>query len=500
MKEAADPAPSGTSSVPAALLDYFEAPGKYQLTLRQPAVLFRSVREILQLASGRGPQDAPQSPRLREAANFFIRAALLYPGADHYAVLGLAPGDAAADLKERYRLLMRLIHPDFAAGANFTWPEDAAVRVNRAYEVLSSPVLRREYDDELATLRARRPAAPQVAATRQRAVHHRQPSVTHRKLAKRTAWALAMAALIPAAMLLMPSGEPAHLVQRVPAPPKVAASHTAPVPAQDGSPQIATAPPPELIAQTPDATSPPFAPPIAAAPDAPQRPENTAATARAQETPAPSRPLAPVARQDQASTAVAGQRIAPAAPPLVSSVAEVPALAPAGPGAVESAPRAALPAVEVPVATSTRPAIAVAMPVATVAPAGRLTTTLAVPQVPVPTLNDAQPILTQMLQTLESGSGEQLLRLLDSEARNQAGAQALSRKYEQLVKGGRPIQVADVEFSAEPREGLLLVTGRVRLHAGEPTIGSFGQKLVLRAEFVQRAGKTQLNALSSASE
>ena len=54
--KASEPAAPTTPSVSAALLDYFEAPGKYQLTLRQPAVLFASVREILQLASGRGPE------------------------------------------------------------------------------------------------------------------------------------------------------------------------------------------------------------------------------------------------------------------------------------------------------------------------------------------------------------------------------------------------------------------------------------------------------------
>ena len=110
-------------------------------------------------------------------------------------------------------------------------------------------------------------------------------------------------------------------------------------------------------------------------------------------------------------------------------------------------------------------------------------------------------MLTQMLQMLETGSGEQLLRLLDSDSRKQPSAQALSRHYEQLVKGGRPIQLSQVEFDSEPREGgVLMVTGRIRLHAGEPTIGSFGQKLVVKAEFAQRSGKVQLTGLSSAPE
>jgi hypothetical protein len=130
-----------------------------------------------------------------------------------------------------------------------------------------------------------------------------------------------------------------------------------------------------------------------------------------------------------------------------------------------------------------------------------LLTAASPPSVPAPTLADAQPLLTQVLQMLETGSGEQLLRLLDSEARKQPAAQALSRQYEQLVKGGRPVRLSQADFQGEPREGgVLLVTGRIRLHAGEPTIGSFGQKLVVRAEFAQRGGKVQLTALSGVAE
>src|SRR5688572_7029134 len=154
MTDAAEPT-SAAASLHAALLDYYSAPGKYQLTLRQPAVLFASVREILQIAAGRGGSaDLPKAEgdKLADAANFFLRAALLYPGADHYAVLGLPPRTAPVELKERYRLLMRLIHPDFTPTDSAAWPADAAVRVNRANEVLSSPVLRKEYDEQLASL------------------------------------------------------------------------------------------------------------------------------------------------------------------------------------------------------------------------------------------------------------------------------------------------------------------------------------------------------------
>jgi hypothetical protein len=521
MKDPAEPAHPGTSSVPAALLDYFEAPGRYQLTLRQPAVLFASIREILQLASTRAPADAPQSSRLREAANFFIRAALLYPGGDHYAVLGLAPGEAAADLKERYRLLMRLIHPDFAGSGSSAWPGDAAVRVNRAYEVLSSAVLRREYDEQLAALRTARPAGPK--ATPSAAPMARRPEEPRGRIGKKAALAFGLAVGIPAVLLLMPRQEPEHLVQRL-GPPATAqeparavgdlavgtpplAAPTLPQPPDSGRAELQRLPGPATVSElqpssppketsaakdavrnppaasprpagvaaaAPPATVPGLRPPVAAAPPV-ERPAREVVAARAGNPPPDtSRPLAvppPVVQQEAAASPPASTPVPPA-PPVIAQGSTVPA------GAITVA------------------ALTPSGPVA-----AKMTTTLTLPAPATPTLADVQPLLTQMLQMLETGSGEQLLRLLDAESRKQPAAQALSRQYEQLVKGGRPIQVSQVEFNGEPREGgVLMVTGRIRLHAGEPTIGSFGQKLVLKAEFAQRSGKVQLTGLGGAPE
>jgi len=115
-----------------------------------------------------------------------------------------------------------------------------------------------------------------------------------------------------------------------------------------------------------------------------------------------------------------------------------------------------------------------------------------------PSLNDAQPLLSLLLQSMEGGSGEQILRLLESDARRAPAAVALSRRYDQLVGQARPVRLSHVEFRSEAREGVLLVTGKVRLHAGEPTIGAYGEGMSLRAEFVSRGGKVLLTGLSGA--
>lgn len=517
MKEAAESA-APPATLASALLDYFAAPGKYQLTLRQPALLFSSVREILQLAAGRsgaGGEDA----RLSEAARFFVRAALLYPGADHYAVLGLAPGEAPADLKERYRLLMRLTHPDFIRGDVAVWPADAAVRVNRAYETLSSPVQRREYDDQLAALRSQRPPLPKAPGVPPASV----PRRAEPRSGKMAAWIFGLAVGVPAILLLMPRSEPGHLVQRAspgtePAPQRATARATpSAIPAERApaaeSP-LATAPEPAAAPAIAAAPASPASPTIiASAPPPTPMPAARAPAVAPTSAPVPAAP-APVARAPAPASVPAAPPPA-ARPPAVASppVARTPAAdpppapRPAAPVVVAAAPPSrpgplpSAPAVHIAPAAAEAPAPVQPPPPAIThvavpsAPSGKLTTTLAM--FPPPTLADAQPLLTQVLQVLESGSGEQLLRLLDTDARRQPAAQALSRQYEQLVRGSRTVTLSQVEFKGEPREGgILLVTGRIRLHPGEPTIGNAGQRLVLRAEFAQRGGQVLLTGLS----
>ena len=113
-----------------------------------------------------------------------------------------------------------------------------------------------------------------------------------------------------------------------------------------------------------------------------------------------------------------------------------------------------------------------------------------------PTLIEAQPLLSQLLQTLETGRGERILNLLDPEARNKPSAQALSRSYDLLVDGARPVRLFNVEFNAEPGDGKLLVVGQFRVVAGEQPIGSLGKRMVLRAEFVSRDGNVTITGLS----
>src|SRR3990167_1244595 len=125
----------------AALLDFHASPGKFHLGRRQPNALFGSIRQVLHIAIGR---DADEE--LRQAAGFFIRSALLHPGSDHYALLGLDRSADAVAIRDRYRLMMRLLHPDFPSAEPGVWPPAAPARINLAYEVLSSPALRKEYD------------------------------------------------------------------------------------------------------------------------------------------------------------------------------------------------------------------------------------------------------------------------------------------------------------------------------------------------------------------
>ncbi|QJW84196.1 J domain-containing protein [Ramlibacter terrae] len=191
-----------SATLHAELLAFARAPGRWPVQAREPALLFASVPAILAIAATAREQDAA----VRAAALFFVRVALLYPDADAHAVFGYRPGDDLTDLKDRYRLLARLTHPDRAAAIGLQWPEGTAARINRASEVLGSPAL------------PDAPAAPAAASAAPVALHARRaprrrarkPAVS--RFGARATCGVALAAAVIAGLLLdTPDGD--HLVQ-----------------------------------------------------------------------------------------------------------------------------------------------------------------------------------------------------------------------------------------------------------------------------------------------
>ena len=467
MAQASSTSGSAAASLRASLLAYCESPGKYQVASRQPQQLFASLREVLQIAVGR---EGEESAALRDAARFFVRTALLYPGADHYALLGVDRKVETADLKDRYRLLMRLLHPDFSNPGENAWPADSAVRVNRAYDTLSSAVERRLYDETLTP--AVGPSVAHIPEVRRARPMQGQPDGDSRQSRfKALAVVCALASVALALVILFGTSSPdsAHLVQRErpqPEPTVVAgldrSLSTSPVAKfQEMLTQVLptpSEPPPRPAAPAPvvRAAGPATQVPVASRPAPPFQGERTAGQSMLVSAPMP----APEARPEPIAVAAV-----PAPPPPV-------ALAPAQ---VVVAPPPPAPVVA-----------AVAPPQPAPKP---------VPK-PAPTLIEAQPLLLQLLQSMESGRGDRILTLLDPDARNKPSAQALSRQYDSIVDGARPVRVFNVEFKAEPGDGRLLVVGSLRVVAGEQPIGAIGKRMVLRAEFVSREGNVVITGLS----
>jgi hypothetical protein len=516
MQPNATSAEKTTFELRAALLDYCQKPGKYQVSLRQPALLFASLREVLQLAVGREEAKLSPGTSLRDAARFFVRTGLLYPGAGHYALLGLERSVENAELKDRYRLLMRLLHPDYAGPDSGAWPPDAAVRVNRAYDMLSSPVQRRDYDERLAPgvaapgAQQSEPRRPVMAAPKAA----QDPGETRQAYFKKLAFACALAgaALVVVGIFASGTSEPVHLVQRSPG--RDVAMQTAPqAPTQLAQATSSFAPPAlARLNPEPDAPAPPKArEPIAPAPLRPLSPLAVAKpasppTPSASPSPAPTRQPVVAAASPQVDTAprpaqAQANRVDARASALVwlaranprpvadeATVTAVQAVASPPPPAPAPQIRPTLQPQPMPIEIRSDPP-PVPLQVAAVRAA-------ATPLKPSPTLNDAQPLISQLLQLMEGGRGDRILNLLDAEARSKPSAQALSRQYDSLVDGARPVRLSHVEFKAEPGDGRLLVVGQFRLLVGEQSIGALGKKMVLRAEFVSREGNVVITGLS----
>jgi hypothetical protein len=465
------------AAIEAALLDFHRAPGKHALIGRQPAVLFASIKEVLQLASGRSPEGdetAPPSASVRRAACHFIRSAMLYPDADHYALLSLDRTTDPAAVKDRYRLMMRLVHPDFAnALSGAEWPADAATRLNRAYEVLSSPVRRRAYDEQLAAPAPTRPSYAEHRSGSARVsppmkVAATVPPYDPRRHLKRLATLFGAAGGIAVVAAWLASGQPAMdmLVQR-PAPPRPPDM----APPSPAAAEVVAVIPVEAPASTPATTPASTTVPIVAEPPVTEPPPAPALMAVPASVPVPV--PAPRRQPPPPETVLAS---APAAAPVPVPV-PVPAPAPVTRSLARAAP---LP----PMVDSPSSPLPAPMPVAAQLPPSS-----------GPTLAEVHPLLTHLIQQLESGWGDRVIGLLDRESRATPGAQALLEKYNQTVEGMRPVRLSSAHFTtAESRDGRLVVVGRVSVQVRDRSLPP--KELVLQAEFTARHGTAVLTRLA----
>ncbi|HSV44850.1 MAG TPA: J domain-containing protein, partial [Ramlibacter sp.] len=346
----AGPARPASTPLEAALLDFQRAPGRHAVARREPIALFAAIREVLQLAAAGRLADsaAPPDAALQVAALMFIRSALFQPSADHYVLLGLDRSAEPAAVKERYRQVMRVIHPDFAAGGESRWPTDAASRVNNAYEVLSDPDRRLAYDEALAggaaaasasvASSAATPAPPRAA---RRSVHTARVARADPPDRRNTLkWAVAgsgaaAAAVLLTSVLLGGRQDEVHLVQR----------QTAPVAAARPS---APASAPAALAVA--AVVPAEVPKTATAPPPPAPVQLAAAVLKLQASlslvPVPAQPVParsvgpdqPRAAGVPTAPSVEPPRSAPAAEAVAAQVAATPAPAPVSPPAMVAAP------------------------------------------------------------------------------------------------------------------------------------------------------------------
>ena len=88
---------------------------------------------------------------------------------NHYEVLGLPRGSSPAQVKRRYRELVRKFHPDVAKDKETS--HRLFIQINEAYEVLNDPARRKAYDETLdleATIRAQRAQSSSQATTQTR--------------------------------------------------------------------------------------------------------------------------------------------------------------------------------------------------------------------------------------------------------------------------------------------------------------------------------------------
>ncbi len=400
---------------------------------------------MLTLAVPREETGVGQGP-LAANARYFVRAALLAPDADHYTLLGCRPTDTASTIRDHYRLLMRLTHPDFSASSDTRWPSGAAARLNAAYGVLSSPQSREAYDAELqsGTLASSGPKPQPVKPAMERAqqrVHPQRLNLRH------LAWGFGgLGAGAAALWWTATQSDPISLVERRSTPTQVAARPAQAAPPvlalTDSSPQkpaSATTPvrpvrPAQVIEPNPSALPPPVALDL-------------------------HRARAPLALQPNPAPILPAALVNPE--PSTSAQPATPSVQAAAPLTVPLAPPAALPA-----------------------------------EARAPSMNEVHPLLAKLMQELESGRGDRIEMLLEPESRAAQSTRGFISNFESLTSGAQQVRVVNAQFSGKPQGARLVVLGNLALEVAGTTSRA-NPHMVLEAQFARGPSGVAMTRLSA---
>lgn len=523
----AQPQAAEHQAVGAALLDFQDMPGRYPVALREPRPVFDQMHRVLMLAAGRSVDglgtDAALEGRVRQAARFFVRSVLLRPGADHYTLLGVAPGVSAEVLREHYRLMIRLTHPDFLASGE-SWPADAAARINIANDVLSSPQRREAYhatrvpgqppDSTEALVRALQSPLPLPQALRAAAAGRHKP-VGRRAVAPA---GVALAAVL-LGILMWPSAEDGSLtVARPDTNAAAVATQPASRPAAPEAPRVSTTEQPDFPNRPnlPDLPPPPQPPDVFAAQRHPAPapaavPAPTEMTAARAATPFPpaapqahtERPVASAVQRAEKSAAAPRFPVRAPQPPVAVAVA-VAAVRSSGPEAplrdVMDVPpvEVALLAVGHETAKVARLSAGTPLP----QPPGErppmerpVGATPASTQGPVIHMGQVQPVLSNVTLALQSGRGEEALQWLERSSRNDAFAAQFAQKYHQALAGSRVTGLGQVRFTPRFAAEQLVVDGVVQLRLQDEKQQASVRDFHLRAYFRSQGGAPVLARL-----
>lgn len=483
------------------LLDFFAFPGRYATVKREPRILFDGATQVLGLAAGRSPEGWPEDlaidEHLRQAARFFVRAVMLRPTADYYTLMGVSPGFQAGTLRDHYRLLMRMTHPDFAT-ENDAWPSDAATRINQANDVLSSVVRRAEYDQSMpsptqvvSVSQARSAPTPQ---SRTVSVQDEPPRRRHWPVVAGVVGALALLVIWqwPSdssrdSLIKLSDESPVDSMQL---------RKAAPVFAEDPSAYgggVARHPGVRAGSETPLAALAPA--PSGWASWKPASPSNLG-EALAKER------GAVTLRDDKAQSALSKSSLPGSASSDMSSPMDVP---PHSQKLVAPMPAT----VAVTTATPAPPNDALRSP-ASLSSAAVAATALSLPSVSVPTepsagatrpenlrMADVQPVLGQLLSAFASGRGDQISRLVDRSAKQGDGGARFVELYNRTVSGARGVRVGAVQFADRGVGEQLAVDGVVLLQILDDGARPQTRELVVRAWFSSRDGQPVLTQLTT---